>query len=130
MKRSTVDWVLGVALVLYVIFNILLTPPAGLETRNPALVTGIGVVSLALLFIGLALAIVAIVLVYRRSRRAAGAAIIAASLFVPAFLVEQTGNFSTLRPPPAIEAIEIVQAALVVIIVAAGFWRLRRSAST
>src|SRR5260370_42102110 len=100
MKRWTVDWVLGVALVLYVICDILLTPPARLETRNPALVTGIGIVSLALLFFGLALAIVAIVLVYRRSRRAAGAAILAAILFVPAFLVGEAINVSTLRPPP------------------------------
>ena len=35
-------------------------------------------------------------------------AIAAAVLFLPAFLAEQTGHFSSLQAPPAIELIELV----------------------
>jgi hypothetical protein len=126
MKLSTAEKILAVTLLAYVVLDILLTPPAGLETRNPAHVTVIGIVSLALLFIGLALSVVALVLLFRRSGRTPIVAIVAAVLFFPAFLAEQTGNFSSLRAPAAIELVELIQAVVAVVVVFAGYWMLRR----
>jgi hypothetical protein len=128
MKASRADIILAVALGAYIICDILLTPPAHLETRNPARVTSVGFAVLGLLFVGLALSIVALVLLLRRSRRAPIVAITAAGLYLPAFLAEQTGNFSSLRPPTAIELLEIVQAAVVVIVLGASSWLLWRAA--
>lgn len=81
------------------------------------------------LFLGRALAILAIILLLRRSPRAPAVAIVAAVLFLPAFLSEQFGLFSALRPPVAIETVEWVQAALAVIAIGLGVWILRRGAA-
>ena len=111
---------LVVLLVVYVLADFLLTPLARLETRDPAFVTPLGRVTLGLLFVGLLVAVVAIVLLFRGSLRATVSAVIAAVLFYPAVLAEWTGHFSTLTPPPAIAIIELVQAviALLIIVVA------------
>lgn len=127
MRFSNPQRVLAVALFAYVVGDILLTPPAGLESRNPALVTSIGIAALALLFLGLALSILALVLLFRRSSRAPIAAIVAGLLFLPAPLTEVTGHFSSLRPPVAIASIEVVQTAVALIVVVIGAWVLRRS---
>ena len=97
----------------------------GIETRDPAKVTVLGIASLVLLFVGLALSIVALVLLFRRSQRAPMIAIAAAVLFLPAFLAEQTGHFSSLQAPAAIEGIELVQVVVALLIVVVGFWMLR-----
>jgi hypothetical protein len=125
MKLSNAAGILSVALAAYIVCDVLLTPPAGLETRDPAKVTGLGFAVLGLLFVGLALGIVALVLLFRRSRRAPLVAIVAAVLFLPAFVAEQAGLFSALRPPLAIERVEWVQAVVAIIAVGLGFWLLR-----
>ena len=125
MKRSNAARILVVALAAYIVCDILLTPPAGLETRDPAKVTGLGYAVLGLLFVGLALGIVALVLLFRNSRRAPIVAIVAAVLYLPAFLAEQAGLFSALRPPIAIERVEWVQAVVAVIAIGLSFWLLR-----
>ena len=125
MKLSNAAKILAVALAAYIVCDILLTPPAGLETRDPAKVTGLGYAVLGLLFIGLALGIVALVLLFRKSRRAPMVTIVAAVLYLPAFLAEQAGLFSALRPPIAIRRVEWVQAVVAVIAIALGFWLLR-----
>jgi hypothetical protein len=51
--------------------------------------------------------------------------IVAAVLYLPAFLAEQTGLFSTLRPPIAMQRVEWVQAVVAVIAIGLGFWLLR-----
>jgi hypothetical protein len=127
LKLSNSTKVLGAALVAYVVFDILLTPLAHLETRPVAAVTGIGIASLGLLFAGLALAIIALVLLVRRSSRTAIVAMVAAVLILPAVLAEQTGHFSSFRPPTAIEVIELVQVVVVLIILGTGVWIQRRS---
>ncbi len=125
MKLSNAARILAVALAAYIVCDILLTPPAGLETRDPAKVTGLGFAVLGLLFIGLALGIVALVLLFRGAPRAPMVAIVAAVLYLPAFLAEQAGLFSALRPPIAIERVELVQAVVAVIAMGLGFWLLR-----
>ena len=125
VKLSNAAKLLALALTAYIVCDVLLTPPAQLETRNPAYVTGVGVASLALLFVGLALSIVALVLLFRRSGRSPIIAIVAALLFFPAFLAEQTSHFSSLKAPAAIEAVEWVQAAIAVIAIGLGLWLFR-----
>jgi hypothetical protein len=122
--------VLVVLLAAYVVADILLTPLAGLETRNPSFVTPLGVVALGLLFLGLLLAIVSGVMIFRGSRLAFAVAVIAAVLFLPAPITEWTGRFSALRPPPAIAILEVIQTFIaVLVIVAAGTASRARSAT-
>ena len=128
--RSNQEWILAAALVLYIVCDFLLTPPAHLETRNPAYVTGVGIGSLVLLFLGLALAIVALILVFRKSRPAPKIAIVAALLYIPAPLTELSGHFSSLRPPAAIAWLELVQAVVALTIIAVSVWVIRGATST
>jgi hypothetical protein len=116
---------LAVVLVAYVVLDVLLTPLGGFETRDPAKVHVIGLAGLALLFVGLALSIVAIVLLFRRSRRVPMFVIVAAALYYPAFLTERTGTFSSLPAPTAIERLELVQAVVALIALGLGVWMLR-----
>jgi hypothetical protein len=116
---------LVVVLVAYIVLDVLLTPVGGFETRDPAKVHVIGLAGLALLFVGLPLGIVAIVLLFRRSRRAPMFAIVAAALYYPAFLTEGAGTFSSLPAPTAIERLELVQAVVALIALGVGVWMLR-----
>jgi hypothetical protein len=125
MKRSSMAKVLAFILVVYVVLDVLLTPLGRLETRPVAEVTVIGFATLALLFAGLVLALFALNLLYRRSSRAAAAAIVAAVLYFPAVVADQTGLFSSLRPPAAIAGVELVQAVVAIIVIGLGAWMIR-----
>jgi hypothetical protein len=126
MRLSRAGQLLAIILVVYVVLDVLLTPLGGFETRDPAKVHVVGLAGLALLFIGLALSIVALVLVFRRSARAPLFAIVAAVLYYPAFLTELTGTFATLPAPTAIARIELVQAVVAAFAIGVGIWMLRR----
>jgi hypothetical protein len=117
MKPSGRSRILLLLLVIYAISDILLTPLGGLETRNPANVTTLGLVTLGLLFTGLTLGIVSLVLLFYRPRGSPILAIIAGILYFPAFLAEQAGYFSSLRPPIAIETLEIIQALVSIVMI-------------
>jgi len=125
MKPSGRSKILLSLLVIYILSDILLTPLGGLETRPPAQVTTLGLATLGLLFAGLALGVVSLVLLFYRPRRSPILAFIAGILYFPAFLAEQAGYFSSLRPPIAIETLEIVQAlvSIVMILVALTVFR-------
>jgi hypothetical protein len=110
MKLSDRARILATVLVVYVVCDILLTPLGGLETRPSANVTTVGFATVSLLFVGLALSIASLVLLFYKPRRAPILAILAAILYFPAFLADQAGYFSTLRPPGAIASLEILQA--------------------
>lgn len=129
-KLSNRDWILAATLVGYIVCDLLLTPPAHLETRNPADVTVLGIIALVLLFVGLALAVFALILVARRSRQSPRVAVVAALLYIPAPLTELSGHFSSLRPPPAIALLELVQAIIALLVVAVSVWAIRGAAST
>lgn len=126
LKRPSSAWVLAVALAAYVVCDVLLTPVARVETRPVSGVTSIGLATLGMLFVGLALAIVSLVLLFRRSRRTSTVAIVAAVLIFPAVIADQTGHFSSFRPPAAIGAIELVQAAAALIVIGAALLTSRR----
>lgn len=128
--RSGAGLVLVVLLAVYVVVDILLTPLAGFETRNPSLVTPLGLVGLGLLFLGLFGAIVSAVLLFRRWGRASMTAAIAAVLYFPAAITEWTGHFSQLKAPPAIATLELVQAAVAALVIAVALWRARRQSMT
>lgn len=130
VRPSNQEWILAATLVGYIVCDLLLTPPAHLETRNPADVTSLGIAALALLFVGLALAVVALVLLFRRSRQSPRIAIVAALLYIPAPLTELSGHFSSLRPPAAIAWLELVQTVIALMVVAVGMWAIRGAAST
>ena len=125
MKPSGKARILLFLLVIYIVSDILLTPLGGLETRNPADVTTLGLATLGLLFTGLLLGVVSLVQLFYKPRRSLTLAIVTGILFLPAVITEQAGYFSSLRPPIAIETLEIIQAlvSLVMIILAASISR-------
>jgi hypothetical protein len=116
---------LAVVLIVYIVLDVLLTPLGGFETRDPTKVHAVGLAGLALLFVGLALAVVALVLLFRRSARAPFFAIVGAALYYPAFLTELTGTFSSLTPPTAIARLELGQAIVAAVAIGVGIWMLR-----
>jgi len=116
---------LATFLVAYAVCDFLLTPLGGFETRPVAEVTGLGIATLGVLFVGLALDIVSLALLIRRSRLGASVAIVGALLYFPAALADQTGHFSALRRPAAIAGFELVQAVVALIVIALGIWTLR-----
>jgi hypothetical protein len=130
LRLSTPAKVLAIALAAYIVLDVLLTPPAGLETRPVSHVTAIGFTVLGLLFVGLVLAIVSLVLLFTRSLRAPTVAVVAAVLYFPAVLAEQTGNFSSVHAPAAIETVELIQTVVALIVIGAGIWTLRRGSAT
>lgn len=115
MKLTNTSRALVVALVAYIVLDILLTPVARIETRPVSHVTGLGFATLGLLFAGLALSVVALVLIFRGSRRAPVTAIVGAVLFFPAGLAELTGHFSSVRPPAGIAWIEVGQSLIALV---------------
>lgn len=125
MRLANGRRILAGTLVAYIVCDVLLTPPAHLETRDPSHVTIVGIAALVLLFVGLALSVVALVLIFRGSRRSPVLAIVAALLYFPAPLTELTGHFSSLRPPTAIATLEFVQAVVALVVIGVGLWALR-----
>jgi hypothetical protein len=53
--------------------------------------------------------------------------VIAGVLYFPVMLADQTGNFSSLRPPAAIAGIELVQAVMALAAIGVGLWILKRN---
>jgi len=127
VKLSNSARILAVSLFAYIVLDVLLTPPAHLETRPVAQVTAVGFVTLGLLFAGLALAVVALVMLFRRSPRAATVAIVGAVLILPAVAAEQTGHFSSVRPPTAIEVIELVQVVVAFVVIGSALRTVRQA---
>ncbi len=110
MRPSGRARILVVLLVVYVLSDILLTPLGGLETRPSADVTTVGFITVSLFFVGLALSVASLVLLFSKPRTSPIVAIIAGILYFPVFIADQTGYFSSLQPPIAIGVLEIVQA--------------------
>ena len=99
-----------VGLVAYLVVDFFLTPLGGFEVRPVSEVTPVGAASLGIFFVGALLTIASLVLLFRGRRRATTFAMIAAILFLPGLLADQTGNLSKLHPPTAIFWLEWVQA--------------------
>lgn len=108
MKLSINSRALAGLLLLSLVGTILLTP-AGFETRPVAAIHPLGLAVLLLIFVAVALNVAALALLVRRPRTAAMLAAFGPFLFLPALLVDQTGNFSRYGPPLRITAVEYVQ---------------------
>ena len=117
--------VLAMLLIIYILFDILLTPLGGFETRPSANVTAVGFATVSVLFVGLVLSVVSLVMLFYKPRRVPIVAIVAGILYFPALIADQTGYFSSLQPPAAITGLEIVQllVALVTIFLASSVHR-------
>lgn len=113
MILSTSAKVLAVILVAYIVCDILLTP-AGFETRPVSGITTLGFATLGLIFLGLALIVGSLVLLFRKSRRAPSLAILGLLLYFPALIADRTGLFAALPSPSAITVVEIVQAIIAI----------------
>jgi len=130
VSLPTASKALAVTLIVYVVGDILLTPVGHLETRPVARVTGLGFATLALLFIGLALAVVSLAIIFRRSGRPANIAFVSALLYFPAAIADQLGWFSSLRPPTAIAWLEVGQSIVAIIVLALSVWIARMAPKT
>jgi hypothetical protein len=126
MRLTKAERILAVSLFLYIVIDILLTPLARLETRNPANITVLGVATLVVLFVGLALSVVALVLLFRGSKYLSTVAVVAGVLYFPAAIAEWTGTFSSVGAPTAIQLLELAQAVVAVVVTGAAF-SLRRA---
>jgi hypothetical protein len=125
VKTSNAAKVIALDLVAFMVLEILLSPPAGLETRPPSHLTGIGIAFLLVFGVGFLLAIVSLVLLLRKSRRAPILAIVAAVLFFPAAIADQTGHLSSLRAPVAISWVELGVALVAVLVIGFSVWVLQ-----
>jgi hypothetical protein len=97
---------LRILIGIHLVWTVLLTPLA-FEPRPFSSFTALGFLSLALIFTTVTLEIVAFALVFRRPATAAIAATIGPLLFIPPFLIDQLGFFSSQAAPTRITALEI-----------------------
>ncbi len=122
-KWSVVDRFLAVSLAAFLVCAFLLTP-AGLETRPLSQVKSLA--WLGIFFVALLLIVAALVLLILRRRVAPVLAMTASILFVPVFLSDQTGLFSSLPPPAPVTAVEFVTLAVAVAVLVLA-WRVYRT---
>jgi hypothetical protein len=92
-------------IVVHLVWTFLLTP-AAFETRPFSSFNPLGFASLALIFTTVTLDVVTLLIVKRRTRLATALAMLGTALFIPPFLVDQLGLFSTLGAPTAIVILE------------------------
>jgi hypothetical protein len=105
------------ALVAFLIGSFLLTPLSGLETRPTSKVTALGAASLGVFFVGVVLAVVAVVFLLQGRASAPMIAVMGAVLFLPGLLADRTGNLSQVEAPTAIFWVEWVQLCITAIVV-------------
>jgi len=110
-------------IAIHFVWTFLLTPIA-FEPRPFSSFTVLGFGSLALIFTTVALDIAAFVLATRRPRTAGLAASIGAVLFIPAFLIDRAGLFSSESAPATIVILEAAALVTQVLILWSGY-RLR-----
>jgi hypothetical protein len=101
---------LAIGLAVAVVLAILLTPLGQFETRSIADTTAIGLGTVVVFLVGLALDIAAIVALFRRPRTASILAIIGLLLYFPIFLADLTGLWSSKLAPPVITYLSIITA--------------------
>lgn len=105
MAVSKAGKVLILLMVGFLVSDFLLTP-LGLETRSISKATFVGLVTLGVLFVGLALDLASIVASFRRPKLAAVLAIVGSFCYFPVFLADQSHQFSPLDAPVSISYVE------------------------
>jgi hypothetical protein len=109
MKFSKNAIMLAIVMIVNVVIIILLTP-IGFETRPQTDLKTLGYISIATIFIGLALDLASIGLLFKRVkiRLASSLAIVSSVLFLPVILIDRTGSFFSVTIPPAINTLEYI----------------------
>ena len=124
--------IFAVVMVVNVVIIILLTP-IGFETRTQSALKTLGYFAIATIFFGLALDLVSIGLLLKkvRIRLASSLAIISAILFFLIISVDRTGSFFSVPTPPAINTLEYLLTAVLIVtlIIASLVYRERKPAS-
>ena len=120
--------VLAIVMIVNVVIIILLTP-IGYETRPQSDLKTLGYIAIATIFIGLALDLASIGLLFKRNRvRLASSLIIVSSiLFFVIILVDRTGSFFSVPIPPAISTLEYLLIVVLIVTLFLASWIYRES---
>jgi len=115
LSRNTI--ILAVVIVVNVVIIILLTP-VGFETRPQSHLKTLGYLAISTIFIGLALDLASIILLLfkrARVRLASGLPIVSSILFLLVVFVDRTGSFFSVPTPPAINTLEYLFTAVLIV---------------
>jgi hypothetical protein len=109
--------ILAIVMIVNVVIIILLTP-IGFETRPISALKTLGYIAITTIFVGLALDLTSIVLLLFnrvRVRLASGLAIISSVAFLLIISVDRTGSFFSAPIPPAINTLEYLLTAVLIV---------------
>lgn len=112
VRLTRVALTLLVALVITVVVVVLLTP-LGFETRPTSDLKSFGYAAIAVIFLGLALYLTSIAVLFRRGRSASWFAIAASILLSVPVVGDQFGYFFSVPMPAPIRVLEYVLAAAI-----------------
>jgi hypothetical protein len=99
--------IFAIVMIVNVVVIILLTP-IGFETRPQSDLKPLGYIAIATIFVGLALDIASIGLLFKKVKLASSLAIVSSVLFFLIISVDRTGSFFTVPIPPAINTLEYI----------------------
>lgn len=133
-KLSRNAIMLAIVMIVNVVIIILLTP-IGFETRPISALKTLGYIAITTIFVGLALDLTSIVLLLfkrARVRLASSLAIISSVFFFLIILVDRTGSFFSVPTPPAINTLEYLFTAVLIVtlIIASLVYRWSKPASS
>jgi uncharacterized membrane protein YhaH (DUF805 family) len=108
-KLSRIVIMLVIVMIVNVMVIILLTP-IGFETRPQSHLETAGYIAIVSIFLGLALDLASIGLLFKRVRvrLASSLAIVSSVLFLLIIFVDRTGSFFSVPIPPAINTLEYI----------------------
>jgi uncharacterized membrane protein YhaH (DUF805 family) len=108
--------IFAIVMVVNVVIIILLTP-IGFETRPQSDLKTFGYFAIATIFVGLALDLASIGLLFKRvrARLASSLAIVSSVLFFLIIVVDRTGSFFSVPIPPAISTLEYLLIGVLVV---------------
>ena len=117
IKFSKIGIMLAIVMIVNVVIIIFLTP-IGFETRPISALKTFGYIAIVTIFVGLALDLTSIVLLLFkrvRVRLASGLTIVTSFLFFLIILVDRTGSFFSVPIPPAINTLEYLFTAVLIV---------------
>jgi hypothetical protein len=108
--------ILAIVMIVNVVIIILLTP-IGFETRPQSHLKTLGYFAITTIFVGLGLDLASIVLLFKRVRvRLASSLVIVSSVaFLLVISVDRTGSFFSVPTPPAINTLEYLFTAVLIV---------------
>jgi hypothetical protein len=116
-KLSRNAIILAIWMIVNVVIIILLTP-IGFETRPISALKPLGYIAITTIFVGLALDLTSIVLLLFkrvRVRLASSLVIVSSVLFFLIISVDRTGSFFSVPTPPAINTLEYILIAVLIV---------------